>query len=66
VEAYDGPLPNGTRGIEFETDVPPDSGGAPGKPTWRGPRDGVAIRGDFAIISVTVVKNTQVEEHRDS
>lgn len=34
VKAYAGPLPDGAYGFEFETDVPPDYGHVPGKPTW--------------------------------
>ena len=40
VKAYDGPLPEGRRGIEFTTDLLPDAGGAPGLPTWSGDRTG--------------------------
>jgi hypothetical protein len=65
VKAYDGPLPEGARGIEFTTDVPPDPGCAPGLPTWSGPREGVSIRTDhqdreFAEISVVSTKNAQM------
>ena len=60
VKAYPGPLPPGTRGIEFTTDVPPDPGSAPKRPDWSGPRPGVVIEGDFAKIKVVVTKNTQV------
>jgi hypothetical protein len=64
VKAYDGPLPVDARGIEFTTDVAPDSGCAPGWPMWSGPRDGVRIRTDdrgreFAEINVVIAKNTQ-------
>lgn len=59
VQAYDGPLPAGRRGIEFTTDVEPDVGHAPGLPTWRGPRPGVTLDGDVAKIKITVTKNTQ-------
>lgn len=64
VKAYGGPLPAGRRGIEFTTDVPPDPGCAPGRPTWSGPRQGVRIdidfqRREFAEISVVITKNTQ-------
>lgn len=64
VKAYAGPLPVDASGIEFMTDVPPDSGCAPGWPMWSGPRDGVRIRTDdqdreFAEISVVIAKNAQ-------
>ena len=64
VKAYGGPLPAGRRGIEFTTDVPPDLGCAPGRPTWSGNRQGVSIRTDdqgreYAEISVVITKNTQ-------
>lgn len=59
VKAYRGPLPAGTRGIEFFTAVAPDAGSSPRHPEWSGPRSGVTIRGDFAVIRVIVTKNTQ-------
>ncbi|MGI8687260.1 MAG: hypothetical protein ACR2M3_01660 [Thermomicrobiales bacterium] len=62
VKAYDGPLPDGTRGIEFTTDVDPDPGCPPGRPEWseyNGPRRGVTVEGDAARIAITVTKNTQ-------
>lgn len=59
VDAYHGPLPSGQRGIEFETDVPPDRYSPPHLARWTGPRDGVTIEGDYAKIRVTVRRNTQ-------
>jgi hypothetical protein len=59
VKAYGGPLPDGARGVEFVTEVPPDPGQVPGKPTWTGPRRGVRLEDGFAKIAVTVTKNTQ-------
>lgn len=59
VEAFPGPLPAGKRGIEFETDVPPDPGCPPTRVYWRGPRPGVTVEGDVAKISVRVTKNSQ-------
>jgi hypothetical protein len=61
VKAYDGPLPEGKRGIEFTTDVPPDDGAAPGRPTWSGPRRGIMFGvddegRDFVEIAVEVTK----------
>jgi hypothetical protein len=55
VDAWEGPLPEGVRGIEFQTDVPPDPGRPPGRARWTGPRDGVSIDGDWAEIEVTIV-----------
>jgi hypothetical protein len=59
VKAYVGPLPEGSSGIEFETDVAPDRGCPPGQAYWSGPRPGVVVDGDYAKISVTVTRNTQ-------
>jgi RHS repeat-associated protein len=59
VQAYDGPLPAGRRGIEFTTDVPPDPRGIPGQPTWAGPRPGVRVEGDFAKIKVHSIWTNQ-------
>ena len=64
VKAYDGPLPEGRRGIEFTTDLRPDDGGAPGLPTWSGERIGIRhgtdeLGRDFVEIDVVITKNTQ-------
>jgi hypothetical protein len=59
VDAYVGELPDGAAGIEFETDLEPDLGLPPGRARWTGPRTGVEIRGDWAVITVTITKNTQ-------
>ncbi len=59
VKAYVGHLPEGDRGIEFDTDIPPDAESAPGQAVWSGPRDGVTVEGDFAKIRVRITKNTQ-------
>ena len=34
MKAYDGKLPGGRLGIEFETEVEPDEGTPPGQPMW--------------------------------
>lgn len=60
VKAYDGPLPSGTPGIEFTTDVPPDPGCVPGKPVWSGPREGVVVEDGFAKIRATVTKSVTI------
>lgn len=59
VKAYEGRLPEGARGIEFTTDVPPDRGSPPGQAVWSGPRPGVTVEGDYAKIRVHITKNTQ-------
>lgn len=41
VDAWEGSLPDGLDGVEFETDVPPDRGGRPRWARWIGPRPGV-------------------------
>ncbi len=59
VQAYDGPLPRGSRGIEFTTDVPPDRYAHPGNPTSSGPRPGVRVENDFAKICVLTIWTNQ-------
>jgi hypothetical protein len=59
VQAYRGPLPDGTAGIEFTTDTPPDPQSPPGQASWSGPRPGVTLFTDengvdWAQIEVTV------------
>jgi hypothetical protein len=58
VKAYSGHLPSGIVGFEFETEVEPDRGCVPGKPTWsNGPkRKGIVVEGEYAKIKVTVLK----------
>lgn len=60
VKAYRGRPPEGTRGIEFTTAVPPDLGSARNRVDWSGQRTGVRVEGDIAKIEVVVTKNTQV------
>jgi hypothetical protein len=64
VKAYAGPLPAGAVGIEFETEVPPDNGHVPGKPTWSATpeRAGVTCDGDYAKIKVHVLRQTVILE----
>ena len=57
VQAYVGPLPIGMHGVEFTTDVLPDSGSPPGQAYW--PRPGVAVEDEFAKIQCTITRNTQ-------
>jgi len=67
VQAYDGPLPSGARGVEFFTVERPASGTAPGYASWFGiggkrtapTSAGVVTEGDWAKIKVAVTKNTQ-------
>jgi hypothetical protein len=58
VKAYAGHLPEGMSGFEFETDVEPDKGGVPDKPTWSYNKKhaGVVVAGDYARIKVNVLK----------
>ena len=58
-KAYAGPLPHDVSGFEFETDVAPDAGGVPDKPTWSHKykkRPGVVVEDDYAKIKVKVLK----------
>ena len=58
--AYEGPLPDGARGVEFQTDVPPRDGTPPGIAEWLGGMPGVsAVQGDYVRIPIRVTKNTQ-------
>ena len=59
VQAYADVLPEHSRGIEFMTSVPPDRDGMSGLPTWTGPRPGVTVRGEMAVIKIRVTANTQ-------
>lgn len=59
VQAYTRRLQPGERGVEFETDVPPDPGSPPGQAHWRGPRPGVRLEDGYAKIKVRIVRNTQ-------
>jgi hypothetical protein len=63
VKAYNGPLPDGARGVEFYTDVPPSdvSSGAPGDiASWRQGYPGVTnVNDEWVKITCLVTKNTQ-------
>ena len=62
VKAYAGPLSEGQRGVEFETDLPPDLGHVPGQPTWSVGTPGVfAIESEMVFITVRIIKNSQKE-----
>jgi hypothetical protein len=61
VQAYRGPLPEGARGIEFFTDVVPNSPCGP-IARWSlsgGRRSGLRQEGEFAKITCQVTRNTQ-------
>lgn len=72
VKAYRGPLPSNKRGIEFETDIPPTKGaGNPYEADWYPCLPGInpcspgvthLVYGgiNFAVLLVTMTKNTQV------
>ena len=59
VKAYAGPLPDGECGVEFETEIPPDRGHVPNRPTWSvmPSRPGIAFDGTWAKIKVRVLKS---------
>jgi hypothetical protein len=59
VDAYVGPLDGAQRGVEFETEVPPDRDTPPWLARWTGPRPGVRIEDDYAKIRAVVTRNTQ-------
>jgi hypothetical protein len=65
VQAILGPLPDGTRGIEFYTPISPDSGEYPVHICWsregRGTKDEVLVEGDYAKIPCVVVRVRQGE-----
>lgn len=64
VQAYAGPLPQGARGVEFTTDVPPSAVNTMnGEARWYQSAPGVESRtangNDYAAIKCTVTANTQ-------
>jgi hypothetical protein len=67
VKAFAGHLPADRTGIEFETEVPPDKGHVPGKPTWsaRPKRPGIECRGDHAKIKVRILRQTVIDLESD-
>lgn len=62
VKAYAGPLPSGVEGFEFETDVRPDVGHVPDKPTWaaKPKRTGIESDGVYAKIKVRILRQTVI------
>jgi hypothetical protein len=63
VKAYAGPLPPDAIGIEFETEVRPDNGCVPTKPTWSAKprRRGIECDGEYAKIKVNILKQTVID-----
>ncbi|NJO93487.1 MAG: hypothetical protein HC820_02360 [Hydrococcus sp. RM1_1_31] len=67
VQAYEGSLPADARGIEFTTDIEPDSGTPPGIACWSNdpdnPREGVRVEErdgkTYLIIKVLSIVNRQ-------
>jgi hypothetical protein len=55
-KAYEGSLPIGAEGIEFNTEIEPDRGGRPGKPCWSGPRLGVTVDEDRARLKIASIR----------
>lgn len=61
VKAYTGPLPAGEQGIEFTTPAQPNPGSPPGQAKWYPGAPGVTLNSQgYAVINVTITKNTQV------
>jgi hypothetical protein len=62
VKAYEGNLPDGEIGFEFETPVCPDPGHVPNKPTWsaKPKRAGIQSDGVFAKIKVRVLRQNVI------
>ncbi len=60
VQAYNGPLPAGVRGIEFMTPIRPAAGSRPGAVNWYRNNEGVDdVDIDWVSIPVNVTKTTQ-------
>lgn len=63
VKAYLGALPEGVRGIEFTTDIPPEPTNHPFQAMWYATTPGAQTRydndKDFVVLSVRVLRNTQ-------
>lgn len=68
VKAYVGELPMKfdqtakIRGLEFLTEVPPDSGTRPGLAYWSGKREGVRNEDGYAKIKVSITFCNQLDE----
>jgi len=59
VQAWNGPLPEGARGVEFFTNAPPTGYPNIGPLVQWYPGEGVTVEGEFAKIACTVTLNTQ-------
>lgn len=55
VKAWDGPLPEGVIGVEFYTDIEPDSSSVPGWPEWSEGQLGVIILEPGELVAIPVV-----------
>ncbi len=55
VKAYVGKLPKGKKGIEFTTDVPPDSNTPPHLAVWSGNRLGVITEDGYAKLKILTI-----------
>ncbi|MFE0019557.1 hypothetical protein [Amycolatopsis sp. NPDC059021] len=66
VQAWNGPLPDGDRGVEFYTDVKPRFYGT--KVSLREWREGqnVILDGDYVKVAIVVTKNTQTTPEADA
>ena len=63
VKAYVGPLPAGEQGVEFTTEAEPNAGAPQGQAKWYPGSPGVTVNSQgYAVINVTITKNTQVPE----
>jgi hypothetical protein len=55
VKAWDGPLPADAVGVEFFTDVQPDSSSVPGWPEWTEGSRGVIVLEAGELVAIPVV-----------
>ena len=60
-QAYEGSLPDGMSGIEFRTNIEPDTNTPPGMAYWTAGRDGVRFEDGFAKISVTIMRCRRID-----
>ena len=63
VKACEGPLPADALGVEFYTDVPPDSSSIPEYPEWTEGQPGVLVleRGELVAIPIVVTMHRKGE-----
>ncbi|MDJ0897736.1 MAG: hypothetical protein QNJ55_02915 [Xenococcus sp. MO_188.B8] len=55
VKAYVGKIPEGKKGIEFTTNIPPDPNTPPHLAYWSGNREGVKTEGGYAKLKVLTI-----------